>query len=246
MISTRTGGVGGLLTPLARPVMAAWYADVVRRYSSLPRPSDAPVGRAPGPDNLDVLIVGGDGPSVGWGVRSHGLALPGQLAREVAARTGRGATVDLIADPSLTLGTMPQALVGYPLHRYDVTIVMPGAREAITLVPPAAWRRSVTDILDLLTGSGSPDSRVVFVGCQPIRSIPAFDSPLASVSRGHRLVLNGIAADLCRRTPRARYVGLPGTETPRTGGRYRTPDDYQFWARALAPHVAESGISASI
>lgn len=223
---------------LARPAMTFWYASVVRRHASLPRPDDAPVGHAPGHDSMTVLIVGGDGPAVGWGVRSHGLALPGQLARELSTATARGVEVDLLADPSRPLASLPELLAGRDLLKYEVIMVIPGAREAITLVAPSAWRHSVTDILVLLSKS-APDARLVFVGSQPIRSIPAFDSPIASLATGRRNLLNRIAEDVCRHIPGASYVKLPGSHAS-SAGRYRTPEDYQFWARTLAGHVADA------
>jgi len=236
-------GVTGLLQKLiARPAMSFWYASVVRRHASLPRPEDAPVGNVPGPSTVNVLMVGGDGPSVGWGVRSHGLALPGQFARELAARTGRGVHVDLISDPSFTVAEMPEVLAGRNLSAYEVILVIPGAREAITLVQPSAWERSVRDLLGLLGAAGSAQTRQVFVGSQPLRSIPAFDSPLASIAAPHRRLLNGIAEEICLSIPGASYITLPASDALNTG-RYRSPDDYLLWARTLVDHVASSAIS---
>jgi len=224
---------------LVRPAMAFWYATVIWRHASLPRPDDRAAGHAPGHDPMSVLIVGGDGPAVGWGVRSHGLALPGQLARELSAATARGVEVDLVADPSYTLASFPEALAGRDLSGYDVIMVVPGAREAITLVAPSAWRRSVSDILGLLRESAAPDTRLVFVGSQPIRSIPAFDSPLASLAAAHRTLLNGIAEKACGRIIGASFITLPGSDAS-DSGRYRAPEDYKFWARTLAKHVTDA------
>jgi len=191
---------------------------------------------------VTVLMVGGDGPSVGWGVRSHGLALPGQFARELSTLTGRGVDVDLISDPSFTVDGLPGVLAGRDLSGYEVILVIPGAREAITLVQPSAWRRSVRNLLDLLLAVGSVETRLVFIGSQPLRSIPAFDSPLALISAPHRLLLNSIADDICRSIPAASYITLPASDALHAG-RYRSPDDYHLWARALADHVATVTIS---
>jgi hypothetical protein len=237
LVNPAAGVAGALVNVLARPAMTFWYASVVRRHASLPRPDDAPVGHAPGHDPMAVLIVGGDGPAVGWGVRSHGLALPGQLARELSAATARGVDVDLFVEPSRLLAGMPEVLAGRDLSGYEAILVIPGAREAITLAAPSAWRHAVTDILVLLREAAAPDARLVFVGSQPIRSIPAFDSPIASLAAGHRNQLNRIAEDVCRQIPGASYVKLPGSHASSVG-RYRTPEDYQFWARTLAQHVA--------
>jgi hypothetical protein len=137
---------------------------------------------------------------------------------------------------------MPEVLAGRNLSAYEVILVIPGAREAITLVQPSAWERSVRDLLGLLGAAGSAQTRLVFVGSQPLRSIPAFDSPLASIPAPHRRLLNGIAEEICRDTPGASYLTLPASDALHAG-RYRSPDDYHLWARALADHVATVTIS---
>lgn len=237
MVYSATGMAALLHRLVLRPAMSWWYAAVVRKHASLPRPDDAPVGHTAGPEPLRVLIIGGDGPPVGWGVRSNGLALPGQLARELSARTGRGVDVDLVADSSLTLAGMPAAIAGRDLFDYHVILAMPGVRGAITLVPPSDWRTQVGNLLGLLRASSSAGARLVFVGSEPIRSIPAFDSPLAEISAPHRILLNGISENVCQSIVGASYVALPGSDAVRLG-RYRSPDDYQLWAGSLADHVA--------
>lgn len=102
---------------------------------------------------------------------------------------------------------------GRDLSGYAVIVVIPGAREAITLVAPPVWRRSVSDVLGLLRESTAPDARLVFVGSQPIRSIPAFDSPLASLAAAHRTLLNGMAEKACGRIAGASFITLPGSDT---------------------------------
>jgi len=74
------------------------------------------------------------------------------------------------------------------------------------------WRRSVSDILGLLREPTAPDARLVFVGSQPIRSIPAFDTPLAFLAAAHRTLLNGIAEKACGRIAGASFITLPGSD----------------------------------
>ncbi len=219
-----------------RPVMSSWYASVCARQDTLPRPTDEPVGHVAGSEPVRVLILGGDGPPIGWGVMSHGLALPGQMARELSSRTGRGAHVAVLAEPSTHLAAIPRAVAGHSLAGYDVIMVMPGAREAITLVSPTVWRNSVQGVMRMLSVTASPHARLVFVGSQPIRSIPVFDSMLAQVAARHRLLLNQIAEDICSGIPAASYLPLPAQAEPEPG-RYRSPGEYQFWAAALTEHV---------
>ena len=61
----------------------------------LPRPTDATIAHASG-NNPDRMLLLGSGPAMGYGVLSHDLALPGQLARQISAASGRGVTVDVV------------------------------------------------------------------------------------------------------------------------------------------------------
>src|SRR4051812_7382892 len=80
--------------------MGAWHLPFPSSWPTLPRPTDYAQSNAPGLDPDRVLVVG-SGPAAGWGVRSHELGLPGQLARRLAAATGRGSDVDILSSASL-------------------------------------------------------------------------------------------------------------------------------------------------
>jgi hypothetical protein len=78
---------------LARRAQLARVAAVRAR---LVRPLDGRQGSVAGRRPLRVLLIG-SGPVVGWGVGSHDLALPGAVARSLAAAPHRGAGVEVVA-----------------------------------------------------------------------------------------------------------------------------------------------------
>ncbi|MHB1171746.1 MAG: SGNH/GDSL hydrolase family protein [Lacisediminihabitans sp.] len=215
--------------------MTAWHFGIERSLRSVPRPADASRAHGDGVDPDRVLILG-NGPAYGWGVLSHELALPGQLARELARATGRGIDVDLVTSPSIRSTT--HMITEIRAWRYDAIIVTFGVNEAIRLEPPKRWRASVEMLIHTLLGESAATTRIVIVGMQPIRSIPVYDSPLGSVADAHARTLNRITDELCGMFDKVSY--LPLSAPARAGGkeRHRTAEQYHDWAKVLSEHVA--------
>lgn len=86
-------------------------------------PSDMPLGHASGPAPFRLLLVGSDAVA-GHGVRSHGLALPGCLARSVSGRTGHGAVVELLTGAQPSLECFAGLLLGRDLSGTDAVVVV--------------------------------------------------------------------------------------------------------------------------
>lgn len=217
------------------PVMRVWAAAAGAGLGNVPRPTDAPHAHSPGTDS-DRILIFGSGPAVGWGVLSHDLALPGSLARALSARSSRGADVDVVFNRQTTAHSAAQEIGGLPLRRYDAIVVTLGGNDALTLTSVRAWRRDLGDLLRLLEETSARSTRIFMLGIPPIRSVPAFDSPLGSVAERHATVLNQEAADLCQTLPRTSFVPLrvpvpvPGT----SADRFRTAADYRQWAGLVA------------
>ena len=226
------GSGSGAGRALLAPIMRAWYRRGLAANAFVPRP-EGNAAHACGPRPARLLIVGGAGPVIGWGVRCQALALPGQLARILAGSTGRGIDVEVLADPGLALSDAASALAGRDL-RYDAVIVVAGIREAVTLRALPAWRRDVTRLLRALSGACPPSARIGIVGIQPVRSVAAFRATgLGATAERHAHRLNGVSRDVCAADPRATFIPLPAPESRREE-RYRSPADYHRWAELIA------------
>lgn len=216
------------------PLMRLWRAAIKQTLSQVPRPFDNPHAHAPGPNSARVLIFGA-GLSVGWGVSTHDLALPGFLARSLAALTGRGIDIDLVAHPDIHSGEALRRLTALQLWRYDAIVVVLGVNESLSLVPSAAWRR---DLAALLAGlQEAVDIPIVLTGIQRIRSIPVYNSVLGRVADIHAATLNRAASAVCADAPQAVYAPLPDFSRPESG-RHRSPDIFAESARAIATALA--------
>jgi hypothetical protein len=217
--------------------MRAWYRRGLSANEFVPRP-DGTTAHACGPRPARVLIVGGAGPAIGWGVRSQELALSGHLARALAAATGRGVDVSVVADTELTLAGIPAALAREDLA-LDAAVVVTGVREAVTLHPVRAWRRELAALVSALRDACPRAAHLLIAGTPPVRSIPAFRrAGLGAVAARHGERLNRLSRELCEGQASTSFTRLPAPADP-CEGRYRSPASYRQWADALAADLGE-------
>lgn len=214
----------------------------------LVRPADSPQAFVAGRSSLRVLLAG-SGPVVGWGVSSYDLALPGALARALAATTGRGVVVDVVAHPSAGVRKLAGMVRAAGGGRYDVVILSAAVADAVRMAEPARWGAKVAAETREVRAGGA--GLVAWLGAQPIRSLPPFDDEFRAFVQEHAERLNRAAAEACEATG-AVFLPMPASPKPE-GGRHRSPADYLFWARwiadALAPaligHPVETGSHTS-
>jgi lysophospholipase L1-like esterase len=216
-------------------VMRAWSVGAVHRLEHVPRAQDAPQAHSAGIDSDRVLVFGA-GPAAGWGVLSHDLGLPGAIARALTARTGRGADVDVVSNPRITVRSAVRKLEGLRLWRYDAIVVALGVNDAVNLTSLRSWRRELSEVLRVLERESSRSTHIFIVGVHPIRSIPVFDSALGSVADRHAQALNRETARLCAESPRTIFVPLT-TAQPSTRDRFRAAADYRHWAELLTAEM---------
>jgi GAF domain-containing protein len=219
--------------PLPRRLaMRLWLAHVAAVRSRLVRPLDGRQAFVAGRRPLRVLLVG-SGPVMGWGVGSHDLALPGALARALAASTGRGAVVDVLPHPSAGVRRLRRLVRDAEPGRYDAVVLSGAVADAVGLVEPGPWRERLRALLSETAASGA--RTVAWLGAQPIRSIRPYDTQHGQVAQEHAERLNRVARDVCREEG-AVFVPLTATACG-DHGRHRSPGDYLHWAREIADAV---------
>ncbi|MGH1526603.1 GDSL-type esterase/lipase family protein [Leifsonia sp. L25] len=225
-----------------RVAMRAWRLHVATVRSRLVRPLDGRQAHAAGRRAVRVLLVG-SGPVVGWGVGSHDLALPGAVARALAAATGRGAVVDVLPHPSAGVRRLRGLLAHAHVERYDALVISGAVADAMRLEEPKAFAKRLRELLTYARSRGS--GPVVWLGAQPIRSIRPYDSPAGRIADVHARRLNALAGEVCRETG-ALYVGLdaPGCgrvpAAPHAGRLPRLGPAHRRRARAGAPGTGDA------
>jgi lysophospholipase L1-like esterase len=133
------------------PVLVAQGRRLRRDTIRLPDAARPWQGTLPGPDPLRLLVLG-DSTAAGVGAATQDDALPGNLARQLAAHTGRG--VLWAADGRN--GATARDLVTDHLDtavatRWDVVFLTIGANDALGLRTRSAFARDIRVILTALT-----------------------------------------------------------------------------------------------
>jgi hypothetical protein len=228
-----------LLRALALPFFRGRFTGVGQRLT-MPRPDDAPMAHSPGVDP-DRILVFGNGAAVGWGVRSHDLALPGHLARQLSALTHRGATVDVVADPLMTIQSAAAEVPETRLPSYDAIVVIVGLSDALRMTSPRRFRQGMADLLASLTAHRHKSASITVVGIHPPSTLNVFSLRWHSVVDEHAERLNAITRELCEPLDDVRFVIPPVSPTPVTVDPSRShlaPELFQSLAVAIAPEIA--------
>ena len=229
-----------LLYPVSRAFALTQLLRAGDSVERLLRPTDAKTAHASGNDP-DRLLLLGSGPAMGYGVLSHDLALPGQLARKISAASGRGVTVDVVCDSDMVIQTTLGFLSTVTLARYDAIIITVGVNDALRSTSPRKWRRHVAELAEYLSERMPRYAVAFFVAIPSIRSLRAFSHFSAFLPDIHRELLNRDAAAICAQFPRVAFV--PFETEVESGDRYRVASTYAAWAKLISRPVIEVLIS---
>ena len=226
-----------IVYPLLRPIMRLFHFRLDHRLSQLPQPVDAPHVHAPGNDPDRVLLFG-SGPAVGYGVLSNDLALPGQLARQLSAITGRGADIDVVADPEVTIQGSLALLQQHNLWRYDAILLTVGVNNALLLTSVKVWRSAIVELLRHVTEHVPLGTRVLVVAVPPLRAMDALTKVPTWIADQHSAVLNRETRRIVASYPRITFVPFSPLSMA-DDIRFRSAATYQQWATLIVTPLAQ-------
>ena len=231
--TTRTSRLRSLFPSFA---VDAWLRESAEARSSAIRPADAPEAHASGCDP-DRILIWGDGPVAGLGVRSHDLALPGCLARRISFATGRGADVIALPAPDLQIKTAEEHLRTSRFATYDAIVVFVGVRDAVHRTSVDSWERRVRSLLAHVTGASAATTRIVVMGIAVGDLNPSFRSTFGSNSERHAHRLNAATQAVCAEYRNVSFLAVPaGRDRAELG--VRTAGGYRDLADVISAHLA--------
>lgn len=228
-----------VLQALLHPIVTLWRAVSAGSWRRLPSPSGEPLVHAPGP-NADRLLLVGGGIAVGFGVLSHELALGGHLARRLSELTRRGVSLNIHADPDLTLDDLPGILANTHVSRFDALVLAFGGAESATLTSARSWRRELEDALVAIDDLAIVDLHVFVVGVPPLTLIRGV---YGSVARRCVTTLNEQSVLACASRPTTTFVDLAEDGSP--ASRVLSRASYNLWADQIARQMADTLTSAA-
>ncbi len=219
---------------LVRPAVQAWLASSTASWRRLPTPTGKPTVSVAGPDPDRLLLVG-SGIAVGYGAKSHDLALAGQLARLVSERTGRGVTVDAVVTEEMTGHDVRDLLSRKWLSSVDAVIATPGGLETLLLHPARAWRRQIESLLDHIRDHAPASLHIFIIGVPLLPTIVPMPPVLGFLSHYSARRINRELSKVCASRQHTTFVPFVPTEV---AGRTGTGRTYRLWAELIAPAVS--------
>lgn len=153
--------------PLA-PVLVAQSRQLRRTIPRLPDAALPWTGTLAGPRPVHLLVLG-DSTASGVGTDSQSKALPGNLARAIRERFGRGSNWEAIGRNGATAGDiitdfLPEATA----RQFDLVFITIGANDALGLRSRRDFQRDVKAIVDKMRVA-NPDALIL------VSLLPRFD-----------------------------------------------------------------------
>lgn len=129
------------------PVLVAQARRLRRDTPRLPDAAQPWQGTVDGPDPIRLLVLG-DSTAAGVGADTQDDALPGNLARELAQRTGRGVAWRAVGrNGATTRDIVTDYLDDATGADYDIAFLTVGANDALGLRPRWAFGRDLRTII---------------------------------------------------------------------------------------------------
>lgn len=219
---------------IASTILRIWLANSNHSWRRLPRPRDEPVVSVPGPEPGRILVIG-SGAVVGYGVLSYDLSVSGQLARQVAAATGRGVDLRIIAAPELHVRAATAALAGTDLKGYDVIVVTVGSLDALELLPTRDWGAQMGQLLDTIAAGTRTGMRVLLMGIPRLTELVTIPRLSRAAVARRCEALNAESARLASRRSGVDFVEF--TPPPLDLVQNASREVHTVWARIIAPSV---------
>ncbi|HEX6368098.1 MAG TPA: SGNH/GDSL hydrolase family protein [Longimicrobium sp.] len=225
------------------PVLVAQGRRVRRTTPRLPEAPGPRAGEVAGAGTAVDLLVLGESPAAGVGAADHQEALAGQVARMLAAETGRPVRWRVLARNGVTAAAARDELLA-PASGVvaDVVVVALGVNDTLRLHSPGRWTSDLRALIGLLRERCGPVP-VVLASVPPMGVFPALPQPLRGVLGLRAAVLDRAAARMAGEMDAVRHVPVPmppgAVDDFFCADRFHpSPYGYALWGTALGRAAA--------
>ncbi|MEU4804930.1 SGNH/GDSL hydrolase family protein [Actinosynnema sp. NPDC023587] len=232
------------MNPLLLPIVAVQGMVVRSRTEVLPEatgPTTGSTGDGPDPLRLGVL---GESTAAGVGADNHDEGITGRLAQELAARSGRDVTWEVVGRNAATARRIRHRLLPELRGTFDVTVLLAGVNDVLGRRSAREWGEDVAAVVDDLAGRSE---RVLMTGIPPFDVFPALPGTLGRFLAEHAAKLDAVSREVCAARPQATWISsteILHREVERSGPDFFARDrfhpsalGYHRWAEAITEHL---------
>ena len=202
-------------------------------------PDDEQTGTVDGPDPFVVVVAGGMAGS-GIGLRTFHQGVASQLARGLAASTGRGVEWETVGGSTLKLAASTAELHRMPhLSEADVIVLSLGVADVLGFTPLRRWTTELAELLRHLSAVSRPGVEIIVTNVPDVSQHVQVGRRVAAMLRDDSRQFGEAAYALTLETPKCTFLALPPVErTDFVDGAFSYPTLYRRWGQFLAQHVA--------
>lgn len=211
MVSFRRARLGSsrLLAFALAPILMVQGGRVLATTPRLEEAGGPKAGEVHGRGTPIALLVIGESTAVGVGVDHLDDAVVGELARLMAAHTGRPIQWRVIGRNGARLQWDPARVLPDVVGEYDCAVVLLGVNDALGLTPRSMWRLEMSTLLRRVQEHTRPGGLVVLGGVPRLDTFPALPQPMRFVMGQHAQALDDVLRELSD-------AGAPGREPGET------------------------------
>lgn len=184
------------------------------------------------------IAVVGESTAAGCGVDTHDHGFPGWLARDLAARTRRPVSWEVVGQFGATARRIRHRLLPQLGANLHVAVLLAGANDVLTRRTPRQWRDDLAAIVEDLAGRAG---QVAVAGMPPFAAFPSLPTTLGRYLAQRAGALDAVSQQVCAQHPRATWIGLPDSPPLDFFAHDRfhpSAAGYRRWAQAVAEHLA--------
>jgi hypothetical protein len=211
------------------PLFWVWFKAETFEQRDWLYPTGPPEVSIAGTNPARILVIG-DGPAAGFGVRTHQLGIAGHLARHLSGLLARGVVVTVVAQPAASARSTLKRLAEIDVNGYDSIVLMLATTDAFCLTLRRSWRRNMTGLVHALQSAEAPSVCVTSLASLHLgRPLLPFARRLTGT---HMRTLNAETRRICAQT-NTRMIPLDAASdlTSRT---------YARWGHRIGTHLADS------
>ncbi|MEJ3657984.1 SGNH/GDSL hydrolase family protein [Actinomycetes bacterium KLBMP 9759] len=229
------------MNPFLLPVVAiqgSWMRLATEVLPAASGPTVGTAGDAASSPPVRIAVLG-ESTAAGCGVDTHADGFPGGLARELAARTLRRVTWEVVGQHGATALRIRHRLLPELGRGFDVAVLLAGANDVLSRRPPAKWGDDLAAIVEGLAGRAE---HVTVVGLPSFDSFPSIPSALGRYLAARANALDDVSRRICAEHARATWVesadALPLADDFFARDRFHpSAVGYRRWAEVVADHL---------
>lgn len=222
------------LLPIA-PFLYLQGQYVRRKVGLLPDAQGEKRGVFGADKDIVKLLVIGESTVAGLGARTHETALAGQFAKFLHRKIGTAVEWTVIGKNGVTAQrTIEELVPQIPAEKFDYIVVGLGGNDVLKLSSPRKWRRTMTELLNILR-ERNPAAKIFITNVAAVNLSPALPQPIRGILWQLSKMHNANILDFVENLDNVFYYPQP-KEVPAnffSDGIHPSEAGYAIWAEEM-------------